>query len=58
MATGHRINNAEATSVEISNIKQTIKMGVITKKEGKQGSEFIRNEVNAFKCGNLGVVGM
>lgn len=58
LAARQRINNAEATSVELSNIKQTIEMGVITEKDGKQGSELIRNEVNAFICGNLGVIGM
>ena len=58
LAARHRINNVEATSVEISNIKQTIEMGVITVEEGKQGRKSIRNEVNAFICGNLGVIGL
>lgn len=51
LATKHRISHAKTTSVEMSNIKQVIKMGAILEdmKEGKeQGGKVVENEVIAI----------
>lgn len=35
LATRSRINNSKATSMEISNIKQVVEMGVLSEENGK-----------------------
>lgn len=45
---GHWISNAKAASVEFSNIKETIKVGVILQEEGKQGGKVLGNGMRSL----------